>query len=267
MIIQEYRIDTFTQGAFTGNPAAVCVLDDMIPEADYQNIARENNYPETAFIVFIEQGIYQLRWFTLKGESELCGHSTLAAAHVVFRYLDPSLDHIVFSTKSGEIIVRRTGDLIEIELLAESPKRIPVTPEMEAAFGAKPSDAWLGRDLLCVFDSESAVRALKPRTEALAGLPGLLQHASAPGDRADCATRTFAPKIGVPEDPVSGSGQCLLAPYWSERLGKDTVTTVLAGPRKGRVSCRLHEDKAGRKLVSVAGAVSLFSIDRVYVNI
>ena len=257
--MKQYTVDAFTDHVFAGNPAAVCVMENWPAEGLMQDIARENNLSETAFTVK-EGGDYRLRWFTPGGEIDLCGHATLAAAFVLMNYYEPGAESIGFNTLSGRLTVARRDGLYEMDFPAYGLKPVEVTPEMAAAFGAEPSGAWLGRDLLCVFDDERTVRGLTPDMERLSRLPGLLQHATARGQEADCVSRSFAPRLGVPEDPVCGSGHCHIVPYWAGVLGKADIVAFQASRRGGTLYCR---DGGGR--VTLAGRAALFAESELHV--
>ena len=250
--MKQYTVDAFTSRVFSGNPAAVCVMEGYPPDEVLLDIARENNLSETAFAVR-EGGGYRLRWFTPGGEIDLCGHATLATAFVLLNFYEPESERVVFSTMSGELTVTRRGGLYEMDFPAYELRRVPVTEEMAAAFGASPSEAYMGRDLLCVFDDERTVREMAPDVDKLRDLPGLLQHATARGAGTDCVSRSFAPKLSVQEDPVCGSGHCHIVPYWAARLGRADITAYQASRRGGTLYCR----DCGRR-IAIAGEAVLF---------
>ncbi len=251
--MRQYVVDAFTDRVFSGNPAAVCVLDEWLPEGLMLDITRENNLSETAFTVK-EGDRYRLRWFTPGGEIDLCGHATLGTAFVLMNFYERGAESVAFETMSGLLTVVRRGKLYEMDFPAYELKRTEVTPQMAEALGAEPSEAWLGRDLLCVFGSEETVRSLAPDMEKLKALPGLLQHATARGIERDCVSRSFAPKLGVPEDPVCGSGHCHIVPYWAGKLGRAELVACQASRRGGTLYCRMEGDR-----VTLAGEAALFS--------
>ena len=181
------------------------------------SITKENNFSETAFAVK-EGEKYHLRWFTPGGEIDLCGHATLACAYVLFKFYITNATEVVFSTLSGDLIVKRDGDILEMEFPAYRLDKVPVTQSIIDAIGATPLEAYMGRDLLCVFDDEKIVRDLQPDMTKLLNLDGLLLHVSAPGKNTDSVSRSFAPKLNVVEDPVCGSGHCHIVPYWAKRI-------------------------------------------------
>ena len=211
MEIKQYVVDAFTDKVFKGNPAAVCILPEWIPDMLMQNIAQENNLSETAFTVKREN-IYELRWFTPGGEIDLCGHATLGTAYVLFRFIEKDSGSISFQTKSGQLIVKKVNDLYEMDMPAYPLTEVPVTDEMELAIGFRPSEAWLGRDLVCVMADEQQVLQAMPNEERLKELDGLLLQLTAKGTTYDCVTRSFAPKLNVLEEPVCGSGHCHVIP-------------------------------------------------------
>lgn len=250
--MKQFVVDAFTDHVFAGNPAAVCVMDHWVTDQLMQSIAMENRFSETAFVV-PEDGRYHLRWFTPGGEIDLCGHATLGTAFVLLNFYDGDAPSVTFDTMGGQLVVRRDGDKYEMEFPAYQIQQVPVTDAMEEAFGVRPVEAWLSRDLTCVFDSEGQVRNMAPDQGKLALLPGLLQHATARGADYDCVTRSFAPKLAVPEDPVCGSAHCSVVPYWARTLG-GTLTAYQASPRGGVLYCRLEGNR-----VYIAGQAALYS--------
>ena len=251
--MKQYIVDAFTDQVFHGNQAAVCVLKKWLPEELMMNIAMENNFSETAFVVK-EGDKYHLRWFTPGGEIDLCGHATLATAYVLFRFFIPKEEKVIFNTLSGDLIVTKNGDLLEMEFPAYQLKKVEVTREMSDAIGAVPREAYMGRDLLCVLDDESVVRNLSPQMDRVKKLDGLLLHVTAPGKDVDCVSRSFAPKLNVTEDPVCGSGHCHIIPYWAKKLGKNQMIAYQASKRGGTLYCRMAGDR-----IFLAGKAVLFS--------
>ena len=223
--MRQYIVDAFTDQVFHGNQAAICIMKQWVTEDLMMNITRENNFSETAFAVK-EGEKYHLRWFTPGGEIDLCGHATLACAYVLFRFYIQNAEKVVFSTLSGDLIVKRNGDLLEMEFPAYKLEKIPITQAMIDAIGATPSEAYMGRDLLCVFDDEKTVRNLQPDMNKLLNLDGLLLQVTAPGKNTDSVSRSFAPKLNVTEDPVCGSGHCHIVPYWAKRLNKGSISGI-----------------------------------------
>lgn len=257
--MKQYVVDAFTDEVFHGNQAAICIMEKWPPEDLMMNITRENNFSETAFAVK-EGEKFHLRWFTPGGEIDLCGHATLACAYVLFRFYLPNADKVVFSTLSGDLVVRKTDDLLEMEFPAYQLKKVPVTDAMIEAIGAVPSEAYMGRDLLCVFDSEEVVRNLAPDMEKLLDLDGLLLQVTAPGKETDSVSRSFAPKLKVIEDPVCGSDHCHIVPYWAEKLEKKNIVAYQASQRGGMLYCRMEGDR-----VMMAGKAALYSECELYI--
>ena len=188
--MKQYIVDAFTNKPFSGNPAAVCVMETWPSEESMMKLAMENNLSETAFIVKEEQG-YHLRWFTPGTEVELCGHATLASAFVILNYYEPESEVVRFDTLSGVLTVKRKGDLYEMDFPTYELKEIPVTDEMEKAFGVRPIKAVLGMDLICVFETEEQVRDMEPDQAALAKIEGRLQNATAAGKDVDYWSGVF----------------------------------------------------------------------------
>ena len=255
----QYIVDAFTDRVFQGNPAAVCVLDSWPPQELMQKIAMENNFAETAFVVPKGER-WHLRWFTPEKEFDLCGHATLAAAYVLFRFYRPEAEELIFNTLSGPLTVRRKGELLEMDFPAYTPARVEVSDEMTAALGVRPREAWRARDLLCVLDREEDVIRLCPDLRAMEALEGEICIVTARSGQFDCVSRCFAPGCSVPEDPVTGSAHCLIVPYWAKRLGKTELTARQASARGGTLLCRLEGDR-----VFLAGQAVLFARSELYV--
>lgn len=253
-----YVVDAFTDIVFKGNPAAVCILDKWISNTLMQKIAVENNLSETAFTVRCEDG-YELRWFTPGGEIDLCGHATLATAYVLMRFVVPDQESISFQTQSGILIVNKKQDLYEMDMPAYQLAKISVTDEMEQAIGFRPLEAWIGRDLICVMEQEEQVIKANPDKEKLKKLDGLLLQLTAKGHNYDCVTRSFAPKLGISEDPVCGSGHCHVIPLWANKLRKKDLYAFQASPRSGILYCHI----AGTRVL-IAGKAALYSIAELF---
>lgn len=220
-----------------------------------RDLARENNLSETAFLV-PDGERYRLRWFTPETEVGLCGHATLASAFVVLDILKPERGEVEFVTGEGVLPVRRQGELYAMDFPLIPQREIPVSEAMARAFGARPLKALLGTDLVCVFESEDEVRGLKPDQQLLGELEGRGQHATAPGKKTDCASRSFFPKLGIVEDPVCGSAHCQIAPYWAGELRKDALIAFQASRRGGILYCGLK----GKDRVEISGNACLFAI-------
>ena len=256
--MKQYIVDAFTNKPFSGNPAAVCILDSWPSESSMMKLAMENNLSETAFIVKENQR-YHLRWFTPGTEVELCGHATLASAFVILNFYEPGSDWVQFSTLSGLLTIQRKGDLYEMDFPTYELKEIPVTDAMEQAFGVRPVKAVLGLDLVCVFENEEQVRSMAPDQEALKAIVGRIQNATAKGKETDCVSRSFCPKLAIPEDPVCGSAHCQIADYWSKNLGKTRIHAYQASKRGGHLYCELKGD--GR--IAICGEAVLVAISEI----
>lgn len=259
--MKQYIVDAFTDEVFHGNQAAVCVMDQWLPEALMMNITRENNFSETAFTVK-EGNQYRLRWFTPGGEIDLCGHATLGTAYVLFRFYEKTAEQVVFSTASGDLTVRKHGDMLEMEFPAYDLRPAAVTDAMEEAIGVRPEKAFMGRDLLLILDNAQTVRDLAPDMEKVKQLDGLLLHVSAPGEDTDCISRSFGPKLDVVEDPVCGSGHCHIIPYWADTLKKNELVAYQASRRGGTLYCRREQNK-----IFMSGKAALYSIAELFVGV
>ena len=255
-------VDAFAGHVFEGNPAAVCLPERWPSEERMMAITRENNLSETAFAVR-EGEDWRLRWFTPGGEIDLCGHATLAAAYVIGRFVDPEGSEWRFHTLGGLLTVKREGELLSMDFPAYTLKRLEVTQEIEDALGARPREVWRARDLVCVFDDPETVIHMKPDLDKVRALKGALMQVTAPGTGTefDCISRTFAPKMEVPEDPVCGSGHCHIVPYWADRLGRTELTARQASPRGGTLYCRLEGER-----VILAGRAALYSTAELMVD-
>lgn len=237
-----YQFDAFTDTPLRGNPAAVVPLEAWLDDALLQAIACENNLSETAFIVG-GNGRYHLRWFTPAVEVDLCGHATLAAGAAIITFIEPQATRLIFDTRSGELIVTRSGDQLQMDFPAQSSQRFTDTLLLQEYFGIAPQQVWLGADLMLVFDDAYEVQQLKPDFSALKQLPGRGVICTARGDDCDFVSRFFAPKAGIDEDPVTGSAHCQLTPYWSRVLGKTTLSARQISARGGVVGCELAGER------------------------
>jgi len=257
-----YQIDAFASEVFRGNPAAVCPLERWLDDNHLQAIAAENNLAETAY--FVPQGeAYSLRWFTPVQEVDLCGHATLASAYVIFHYLRPEMKSVTFNSQSGPLYISREGDLLRMDF----PVRAPVAcseseglGRLAGALGSPPREILCSRDYLAVYDSEDEVRELQPNFESLKTLDRLGVIVTAAGRTADFVSRFFAPGAGIPEDPVTGSAHCTLAPYWATRLGKTKLRAFQVSARGGELFCELRGNRvliSGRCVRYLEGTIYL----------
>ena len=252
MQIPIFQVDAFTNKLFSGNPAAVCPLDNWLPDTQLQAIAAENNLAETAFFIK-DNGGYHLRWFTPTVEVDLCGHATLASAFVILTRLTPSEQSVRFESKSGELIVTREGDKFTLDFPSRTPTECHPHPQLATALGGVPEAILAARDYLVVYGSEDELRALKPDMEQLKATDRFAVSATAPSNNFDYVFRFFAPAQGIPEDPATGSAHCTLIPYWSNRLGKTGLHAFQLSPRGGEFWC---EDCGPR--VRISGEVVCF---------
>ncbi|MCW8916170.1 MAG: PhzF family phenazine biosynthesis protein [Magnetovibrio sp.] len=242
--ISIYQVDAFTTEVFTGNPAAVCPMDEWLSDEVMQNIARENNLSETAFVIpsVVDAADYDLRWFTPTSEIDLCGHATLASAWVLFHEMGFDKDAIVFSTqKSGLLTVNRgEGGLLNMDFPAHAPRPAPHHNQLEQALGGPALEFWTAPNgmHMAVLGNVEAVQNLRPGMRAIAemGDKGLIVTAKGEGD-VDFVSRYFTPKEGIAEDPVTGAAHCVLAPYWAKRLKKDNFHARQISRRGGDIYC------------------------------
>jgi PhzF family phenazine biosynthesis protein len=254
--IPVYIVDAFAERAFQGNPAAVCPLTEPADVDWMQRVAGEMNLSETAFIV--PQGDdFNLRWFTPRVEVELCGHATLASAHLMWEQnLAPRDEPIRFQTRSGLLTCRRAGERIELDFPAEPPHPVPSMPELTAALGAEPLSVGRNRfDVIAEFATEADVRALRPDFGLLGRIRarGIIVTAPSADRQFDLVSRFFAPAVGVDEDPVRGSAHCCLGPFWGARLNKTELLAHQISARGGIVGIRL----AGARVVLSGKAVTV----------
>jgi PhzF family phenazine biosynthesis protein len=259
MAIRIVQVDAFTNKPFGGNPAAVCVLPQPVPDEWMRNVAREMNLSETAFLTPHDGG-FRLRWFTPSVEVDLCGHATVASAHVLWQ--DGHLaagQQARFHTRSGLLLADRRGDWIELDFPAKMVAAAPAPAELLPALGVAQA-AFVGKnafDYLVEVDSEETLRKLAPDHSTLRRIPvrGVIVTARSSGEF-DFVSRFFAPGSGIDEDPVTGSAHCALGPYWSERLGKSEFTAFQASPRGGVVRVKIEGDRVqlGGQAVTVMTA-------------
>lgn len=255
-----FQVDAFAERVFEGNPAAVVPLEEWPADALLQAIAAENNLSETAFFVPADDG-FRLRWFTPKAEVDLCGHATLAAAHVLFEHLGHADEFVRFHSRSGPLSVRREGAGLCMDFPAVASSPVTTPGELIDGFrGRKPLAVLAGPDYLAVFESEQDIRdlAIDPAALSLLDRRGVI--ATAPGRATDFVSRCFFPRLGVEEDPVTGSAHCQMTPYWAQRLGRDALTARQLSTRGGRLECRLRGDRVellGRAVTYLTASVHL----------
>ena len=255
-----FQVDAFAETVFSGNPAAVVPLDQWLDDATMQNIAMENNLAETAFVVRAGDG-FHIRWFTPTIEVELCGHATLATAHVLFNHLGLTGDGIpFFSHKSGPLNVYRQGELLILDFPSDSIERVIATDAMMSAFDLKPREIYKGKtDLMYVFETEEDVAKIVPDLRAIAALPVRGVMITAPGSQVDFVSRFFGPQSGIDEDPVTGSAHTTMIPYWSKRLNKDALSAIQLSKRKGLLACKYLGER-----VLISGKARTYMVGEIY---
>ena len=249
-----YIVDAFTEISFKGNPAAVCPLTGWLDDDILQSIASENNLSETAFFVR-KRDVYELRWFTPEVEVDLCGHGTLAAAHVLFEHLDYNNSQIVFETRSGQLIVRRENGLYLMDFPAIGTTPVTSHEILERCLGEKPVEVYTSSLMyLAVFDSDEKIEKIDPDFELMKEFAIDVIITARGCEGVDFVSRCFAPCVGIPEDPVTGSAHCVLAPYWSNKLGKTIFYARQLSRRGGEIFCEYIDDR-----VIVGGKAVTFS--------
>lgn len=253
-----FQVDAFASQLFKGNPAAVVPLTEWLPDQLMQQIALENNLSETAFFI-PENGDFHIRWFTPKAEVKLCGHATLATAHVLFHELNYSAGLIRFTSKSGWLQVRRIDEKLQLDFPADQPHRQDEPKLFAQAFGISPIETFKGKtDYLLLFDSEETIRNLKPDIEKLKQTDARGIIVTAKGNQVDFVSRFFAPAVGVDEDPVTGSAHTLLVPFWAGRLAKTELTARQLSERGGDLWCSLSGDRvliSGKAITYLRGEI------------
>jgi predicted PhzF superfamily epimerase YddE/YHI9 len=256
MKLRQYQVDAFATRVFEGNPAAVVPLPSWPDDRLLQALAEENNLSETAFFTTIESG-FELRWFTPRAEVDLCGHATLASAHVIFSRLGYPGPVIHFSTRSGLLSVRKRGTLYAMDFPVLPPTPCAPPEGLAAGLGIEPVEVLVSDRYVAILPDEARVRAVAPDFSALARLDLRGVVITAAGTDVDFVSRYFAPKLGVDEDPVTGSAHCVLAPYWSARLGKTVLTARQVSRRGGDVGCEI----SGERVILTGSAVTFMEAE------
>jgi len=259
MRLRQYQVDAFATRLFEGNPAAVCPLEGWLQDEVLQAIAEENRLSETAFFVPADEA-FQLRWFTPLAEVDLCGHATLATAHVLFDILGYPEPVIRFSTRSGDLAVEREGDSLVMDFPALPPTTCEAPAMLIEALGAVPLEVLAADDYVAVYGSEAAILGLDPDMSKLRKLDSRGVCVTAKGREVDFVSRFFAPQFGIPEDPVTGSAHCELAPYWAQRLGRNRLRARQLSSRGGEVFCEVNGDRvklSGRAVTFMEGEIFL----------
>lgn len=257
MELHLYQVDAFADKAFDGNPAAICPLKEWLPAPVMQAIAAENNLSETAFFVQ-KGGVYELRWFTPETEVDLCGHATLATAHVLFHELNCTEPYLIFQTRSGELKVHKNGHELAMDFPAKIPVPCPPPAGLFAALKIDGGKTFEADDYMVIVEDEKVVAKLSPDFSLLQRVPKRGVIVTAPGKTFDFVSRWFGPNVGVNEDPVTGSAHTMLAPYWSERLKKKILSAQQGGKRKGQLTCEMKQDRviiSGRTVLFMKGII------------
>jgi PhzF family phenazine biosynthesis protein len=254
-----YQVDAFTERLFGGNPAAVCPVDRFPADELMQNIGMENNLAETAFIMKTDSG-YDIRWFTPTVEVDLCGHATLASAHVIYNYLGYNGDSINFnSQRSGLLKVYRNGSVLTLDFPTDKISQVQVDDIFTKAMNSKPVEAWKGKtDLMLVFENETAIRAMAPNFGITGTLPYRGVIVTAKGDNHDFVSRFFGPQSGIDEDPATGSAHTTLIPYWSKRLGKKDMKARQLSKRGADLVCKDQGDR-----VHISGSARTYMVGEI----
>ncbi len=260
MRLKIFQADAFTNKLFGGNPAAICPLDSWLEDAVMQNIATENNLSETAFFI-PNNDSYQIRWFTPAVEVDLCGHATLAAAHVLFNHLNYEKRIIHFDSKSGLLTVRKDNEYITLNFPSTRLDVSEATPLLIEAIGINPVAVYESDDLLVLLNSEDEVSQLDPDFNLLGKLSsarGIIVTAA--GKDCDFVSRFFAPAVGINEDPVTGSAHTKLTPFWAEKLDKETMTARQLSQRGGNLKCTFLGDR-----VEISGQAVTYMIGEIFI--
>jgi len=239
MKVKLYQIDAFTDKVFSGNPAAVCILDKWIDDKTMQNISAENNLAETAFVVK-KNNDFEIRWFTPSVEVDLCGHATLSAAYVLYKYYDYKSDKINFYSKaSGILSVIKNKNSLTLNFPTDTYEEVKIPQSLIDAFGIKPIEAYKGKtDYLVIFDNQNQIENLNPDFSLIATVGGRGVIVSAKGTETDFVSRFFAPQSGINEDPVTGSAHTTLTPFWAKKLNKNVLSAKQLSKRQGYLKCK-----------------------------
>ncbi|MDX2189346.1 MAG: PhzF family phenazine biosynthesis protein [Bacteroidota bacterium] len=254
MELKIYQIDAFAYKIFSGNPAAICPLENWLSDELMQKIAAENNLAETAF--YVKNGnLFEIRWFTPTVEVDLCGHATLAAAFVLLEIENKNENKINFySQRSGELVVTKNEENLTLNFPSDVFKEVAITPNLTDGFSIKPKAAFKGKtDYLLIFENEAQIKNVVPDFYLISKVMCRGIIISAPGDTVDFVSRFFAPQSGINEDPVTGSAHTTLTPYWSNKLNKIELTAIQLSSRRGYLSCKYLNDR-----VEISGKCKLY---------
>ncbi len=249
-----YQVDAFAENLFEGNPAAVCLLNEWISEETMQNIAAENNLAETAFLVQSDKG-YEIRWFTPTTEVDLCGHATLASAHVLYFELNYQGDEIQFTSRNkGMLTVQKSKHGLTLNFPADKIKELELEPRFESVTNHIPNRVFQGStDWMLIFETESEIRGIEVNEAKLLALGGRGLIVTARGMQSDFVSRFFAPQVGISEDPVTGSAHTTLTPFWAKELKKEKLTARQVSKRGGKLICELKNDR-----IEITGKTKLY---------
>lgn len=260
MKLKIYQIDAFAGKLFEGNPAAVVPLEKWLPDDTMQKIALENNLSETAFFVSVENG-FHIRWFTPVSEVDLCGHATLATAHVIFNYLEKTENEISFQSRSGNLKVKKEEDLIVLNFPTSPLSAIEIPENLKSAFNSAPSKCIKGRDdIMLIFDNEKQILNLKPDFQMILKSNSRGIIVTARSEQFDFISRFFAPAEGINEDPVTGSAHTMLIPYWREQLDKTELFAKQVSQRGGILKCKYLDDR-----VEIGGKAVTYLVGEIFV--
>jgi PhzF family phenazine biosynthesis protein len=260
MKIPLFYVDAFTNEVFKGNPAGVCLLENWLPDEVLQSIASEHNLSETAFVVK-NNDFFQIKWFTPKTQVDLCGHATLAAAHVLFKIYNFGSKPIQFLSKSGNLTVYQATDgKITLDFPVLPIKSIEKKTEISECLGKEPLELYTSSDFLAVFKTEKEIQNMKPDFEKLKRLDFRGIIITAPGHDCDYVLRFFAPQVGINEDPVTGSAQCILTPFWSNRIKKQKMLSRQLSERTGKIWTELTGNRvliSGYAIIYMQGTIQI----------
>ncbi len=261
MELKIYQVDAFAEKVFSGNPAAVCPLQEWLPAAVMQNIAMENCLAETAFYVNEKEGL-RIRWFTPTVEVDLCGHATLATAFILFHFENYQGDKIVFNSRSGPLTVTRASDMLTLNFPVDTLKEVNTVPELEVGLGVKSVKTFKGKtDYMLVYDNEDQIKNMSPDFKIIGKVEARGIIVTAKGKQVDFVSRFFAPQSGMDEDPVTGSAHTSLTPYWASVLNKSEFIARQLSARRGELICRLREGR-----VEISGGAKLFLKGTIFID-
>jgi len=261
MELEIYQVDAFTSQLFAGNPAAICPLDEWLPDETMQHIAMENNLSETAFFIEKEDG-FEIRWFTPNAEVDLCGHATLATAHVIYNHLGYTEDKIKFECKSGVLIVSKAEGGFLMNFPADTIKEVEIPEIIKESLKLDPLTVYEGvSDMMIVINNQQQLQTLNPDLRLLETLGRRGFIVTAPGENVDFVSRCFYPNCDIDEDPVTGSAHTTMAPYWSAQLGKNTLVARQLSRRGGQIHCKLKGDR-----VELSGQAITYMVGKITVN-